>query len=163
GAVLLPASVRLGALSLAAAAAAGVAEASAAVAPATAVVLTGSVLMPPGSAPPRGQTPGPHSERLALPLAESGAWPVPRASAAVAGVDPVLRATVADDADGPLRAVADAHAAAADIVVFTGGVSAGAYEPVKNTLGAWMEFTRVAMQPGKPQGFGVSEHGILLF
>ena len=61
------------------------------------------------------------------------------------------------------RAVADAHAAGADVVVFTGGVSAGAYEPVKNTLGAWMEFARVAMQPGKPQGFGVSEHGILLF
>lgn len=150
GAELLPAGVPLGALQLAAAAAAGVAEVTVTRAPRVAVVSTGSELMPPGSTLRRGQIPESNSELLAGLVAEAGG-------------ELVLRATVADDGDGPPRAVADAHAAGADVVVFTGGVSAGAYEPVKKTLGAWMEFARVAMQPGKPQGFGVSDHGILLF
>ena len=150
GAELLLAGVPLGALQLAAAAAAGVSEVTVTRAPRVAVVSTGSELMPPGSTLRRGQIPESNSELLAGLVAEAGG-------------ELVLRATVADDGDGPPRAVADAHAAGADVVVFTGGVSAGAYEPVKKTLGAWMEFARVAMQPGKPQGFGVSDHGILLF
>lgn len=35
----------------------------------------------------------------------------------------------------------------------TGGVSAGAYEPVRQLGG--IEFAAVAMQPGKPQGCGL--------
>src|SRR5690606_4282296 len=50
-----------------------------------------------------------------------------------------------------------------DMVVFSGGVSAGAYEPVKQQFADRMEFTKVAMQPGKPQGFGVTDDGMLLF
>ncbi|WP_150236873.1 molybdotransferase-like divisome protein Glp [Nocardiopsis quinghaiensis] len=44
----------------------------------------------------------------------------------------------------------------ADIVVTTGGVSMGAYDVVKEVLTrqGTVEFTQVAMQPGKPQGFG---------
>jgi molybdopterin molybdotransferase len=44
----------------------------------------------------------------------------------------------------------------ADLVVTTGGVSAGAYDTVKEVLSrlGTVEFTRVAMQPGMPQGFG---------
>lgn len=45
----------------------------------------------------------------------------------------------------------------ADAVVLTGGVSVGAYDVVKELLaaepGRW--FGPVAMQPGKPQGFGI--------
>ena len=50
-------------------------------------------------------------------------------------------------------------------MVFSGGVSAGAYEVVKGTLGpaGEMEFFTVAMQPGKPQGFGHVPGGALLF
>ena len=59
--------------------------------------------------------------------------------------------------------MAEASALGADVVVFSGGVSAGAYELVKNTLAGVMEFTKVAMQPGKPQGFGVTDDGMLLF
>ncbi|MEU1902058.1 gephyrin-like molybdotransferase Glp [Nocardiopsis dassonvillei] len=45
----------------------------------------------------------------------------------------------------------------ADIVVTTGGVSMGAHDVVKEVLTreGTVEFVQVAMQPGKPQGFGV--------
>jgi molybdopterin molybdotransferase len=44
----------------------------------------------------------------------------------------------------------------ADMVVTTGGVSAGAYDTVKEVLSrlGTVEFVKVAMQPGMPQGFG---------
>ncbi len=49
------------------------------------------------------------------------------------------------------------HLAHADAIVTSGGVSMGAYDAVKAVLTSkgTMEFTQVAMQPGKPQGFGV--------
>lgn len=44
----------------------------------------------------------------------------------------------------------------ADLVVTSGGVSKGDYDVVKDVLGrlGTVEFCEVAMQPGKPQGFG---------
>ena len=44
----------------------------------------------------------------------------------------------------------------ADMVITTGGVSVGAYDIVKATLGrlGTVAFDKVAMQPGMPQGFG---------
>lgn len=41
-----------------------------------------------------------------------------------------------------------------DLVITTGGVSAGAYEVVKDALSGTVEFVKVAMQPGMPQGAG---------
>lgn len=50
-----------------------------------------------------------------------------------------------------LRRVADVS----DLVVTSGGVSAGAYEVVKQGVSDWgFHFARVALQPGKPQGYG---------
>ena len=45
----------------------------------------------------------------------------------------------------------------ADLVVTSGGVSKGQYDVVKEVLGelGTVHFGEVAMQPGKPQGFGV--------
>jgi molybdopterin molybdotransferase len=45
----------------------------------------------------------------------------------------------------------------ADIVITSGGVSKGAYDTVKEVLSklGTVDFTEVAMQPGKPQGLGV--------
>ena len=147
---LLPAGVLLGPLQLAAAAAAGAAELRVARAPRVTIVSTGSELVPPGQPLRRGQIPESNSELLVGLVVDAGA-------------EIVLRRTVTDEGSGPLEAIADARAGGADVVVFTGGVSAGAYEPVKNTLGDLMEFTKVAMQPGKPQGFGTTDDGILLF
>jgi molybdopterin molybdotransferase len=52
------------------------------------------------------------------------------------------------------RDVLHAHAGDADLIITTGGVSAGAYEVVKDSLGEEVEFVKVAMQPGMPQGAG---------
>ncbi|MFI8005552.1 gephyrin-like molybdotransferase Glp [Streptomyces sp. NPDC086010] len=69
---------------------------------------------------------------------------------------------VADDAD-TLRATIEDQLIRADIVVTTGGVSVGAYDVVKEALssvgdedgaGGGIDFRKLAMQPGKPQGFG---------
>ncbi|GAA1237257.1 molybdopterin molybdotransferase MoeA [Prauserella halophila] len=62
--------------------------------------------------------------------------------------------SVADDVDS-FRAAIEPRLADIDLVVTSGGVSAGAYEVVKDTLtGAGVTFTKVAMQPGGPQGCG---------
>jgi molybdopterin molybdotransferase len=69
---------------------------------------------------------------------------------------------VADDAD-TLRATIEDQLVRADLMVTTGGVSVGAYDVVKEALsfvgdedeaGSGVEFRKLAMQPGKPQGFG---------
>ncbi|GGO18626.1 molybdotransferase-like divisome protein Glp [Microbispora bryophytorum] len=51
----------------------------------------------------------------------------------------------------------DAQLVRADAVITSGGVSMGAYEPVKEALSplGTVTFEKVAMQPGMPQGFGV--------
>ena len=46
------------------------------------------------------------------------------------------------------------HTGDADLIITTGGVSAGAYEVVKDALGGEVDFVKVAMQPGMPQGAG---------
>ncbi|MBK1785341.1 molybdopterin molybdotransferase MoeA [Prauserella cavernicola] len=62
--------------------------------------------------------------------------------------------SVADDVD-TFRAAIEPKLADTDLVVTSGGVSAGAYEVVKDALtGAGVEFSKVAMQPGGPQGCG---------
>jgi molybdopterin molybdotransferase len=62
---------------------------------------------------------------------------------------------VADDVEEFNAALAD-RLPHVDLVVTSGGVSAGAYEVVKDALtGHGVEFVKVAMQPGMPQGAGV--------
>lgn len=60
-----------------------------------------------------------------------------------------------DDVDA-FRAMLRRHLPDADLILTTGGVSAGAYEVVKDALGGGdgVEFVKVAMQPGMPQGAG---------
>jgi molybdenum cofactor synthesis domain-containing protein len=62
---------------------------------------------------------------------------------------------VGDDPIALARAL-EAAAAAADLLVSSGGVSVGEGDPVKGALGSSREvrFLDVAMQPGKPQAFG---------
>jgi molybdopterin molybdotransferase len=62
---------------------------------------------------------------------------------------------VPDDA-AAVRHVLDLAAADADLVLTSGGVSAGVYDTVKEVLAGLgsVRFDRVAMQPGMPQGFG---------
>ena len=150
GSTVLEAGAVLGPLQLAALASAGIAEVAVSPRPRVAVVSTGSELVTPGTPLRRGQIPESNGILLAGLVAETGG-------------DVVLRTVVDDAGDGPADAVAEARRLAADIVIFSGGVSAGAYEVVRQSLGAAMEFTKVAMQPGKPQGFGATADGMLLF
>jgi molybdopterin molybdotransferase len=65
----------------------------------------------------------------------------------------ILR-SVADNV-AEFRRVIEPKLASADLVVTSGGVSAGAYEVVKDALtGGGVTFVKVAMQPGGPQGNG---------
>ena len=52
------------------------------------------------------------------------------------------------------RLMLDRYAGQVDLIITTGGVSAGAYEVVKDALGRQVDFVKVAMQPGMPQGSG---------
>ncbi len=148
GDVVLSPGERLGPFALAAAAAAGVAEISVRRRPRVAVVSTGSELVAPGAAPARGQTPDSNAVLLASLVSDADAelLLVDRVGDDPAGIDAVL-----------------ARASRADVVVFTGGVSAGAYEPVRLALSDRIAFEKVAMQPGKPQAFGVLDDGRLVF
>lgn len=71
-----------------------------------------------------------------------------------AGGTVVATPTSSDDV-AQFSSVLEGYAGQADLIITTGGVSAGAYEVVKDAFGAGaVEFVKVAMQPGMPQGAG---------
>lgn len=111
--------------------------------PVAAVLSTGDELAAAGEPLQPGQIYESNGPLLAAALAEAGA--VPRLVPAVTD-DPQACAAA-------LTALADE----VDLVLTTGGVSAGAYEVVKQALqeGGDVAFAQVAMQPGKPQGAGL--------
>ncbi|HWL02905.1 MAG TPA: gephyrin-like molybdotransferase Glp [Microbacteriaceae bacterium] len=152
GDMVLPGGVAVGALQLSAIAAAGAGTLPVAVRPRVAVISTGSELVPPGAALERGQIPESNSFVLAARIAEAGG-------------SVVLRTSVGDDPAELAAELRRAFDLGVHAVIMSGGVSAGAYEPVKQALGpsGAMAFEKVAMQPGKPQGFGVTSEGVLLF
>ncbi|WP_406638959.1 gephyrin-like molybdotransferase Glp [Amycolatopsis sp. WGS_07] len=65
----------------------------------------------------------------------------------------VVRSVVDDVAE--FRKIIEPRLESVDLLLTSGGVSAGAYEVVKDALtGQGVEFQKVAMQPGGPQGCG---------
>ncbi|MFF4170844.1 gephyrin-like molybdotransferase Glp [Streptomyces sp. NPDC001744] len=106
------------------------------------VLSTGSELVQPGEPLGPGQIHDSNSFALAAAARDAGALAY-RVGA------------VADDAE-TLRAALEDQLIRADLIVTTGGVSVGAYDVVKEALAAdgEVDFRRLAMQPGKPQGFG---------
>ncbi len=77
------------------------------------------------------------------------------ASAAELGCAAERVGAVRDDAAG-LAAVIDAAVSRADVLITSGGVSAGAFDVVKALLRrtGTVQFRKVAVQPGMPQGVG---------
>ena len=107
------------------------------------VISTGSELVAPGAA----LLPGQIYESNAIMLA---------AAAQEAGAEVVAVLTCDDDIER-FTAMLDSYADRADLIITSGGVSAGAYEVVKDALAGddgRVEFVKVAMQPGMPQGAG---------
>lgn len=105
------------------------------------VLSTGSELVEPGKSLGPGQ------------IYESNG-PMLAAAVDAAGATAKLVRFVADDVEEFHAALAP-HLAESDLILTTGGVSAGAYEVVKDALASEdVTFTPVAMQPGKPQGAG---------
>ncbi|WP_240138054.1 molybdotransferase-like divisome protein Glp [Streptomyces sp. MUM 178J] len=117
--------------------------------PRVVVLSTGSELVQPGEALGEGQIYDSNSYALTAAARDAGALAY-RVGA------------VTDDAD-ELRAAIEDQLIRADLLVTTGGVSVGAYDVVKEALssvgdedepGGGVQFRKLAMQPGKPQGFG---------
>ncbi|WP_275464288.1 gephyrin-like molybdotransferase Glp [Streptomyces noursei] len=115
--------------------------------PRVVVLSTGSELVQPGEPLGPGQIHDSNSFQLT-------------AAARAAGALAYRVGAVADDAK-TLRATLEDQYARADVLVTSGGVSVGAYDVVKETLAGLgtdegrVEFRKLAMQPGKPQGFGL--------
>ncbi|GAA1285438.1 MULTISPECIES: gephyrin-like molybdotransferase Glp [Brachybacterium] len=109
------------------------------------VLSTGSEVAVPGASPVAGGVFDANGPGLSAALAAAGA-------------EVVHCAAVPDDAAAllsRLRALVDSYDA--DLVVTSGGVSAGAFEVVRDAAGSagvTMAFPKVAMQPGGPQGIG---------
>ncbi|MCL1870698.1 MAG: molybdopterin molybdotransferase MoeA [Promicromonosporaceae bacterium] len=128
---------------VAAAAAAGVADLAVHRRPRVAVISTGSELAPAGTVL------GPSG------IVDSNSLMV-AAIVRAAGGEPLRRGGVPDDA-ATLRAALDALAEDADLIVTTGGVSAGAWDVVRQVLTepdarlSDADLTAVAMRPGRPQ------------
>lgn len=152
GEMVLPAGTLLGPRQIASLQATGVTEVLTAAQPRLAIFSTGSELVAPGTPLQHGQTPDTNGDLLA-------------GLARAAGADVVSVERVSDDPTLLREALDQVLALGLDAICFSGGVSAGAFEVVRNTLedSEEMAFTKVAMQPGKPQGFSVHSSGCLLF
>jgi molybdopterin molybdotransferase len=110
--------------------------------PSVAILSTGDEVIPIEEQPNEAQVRNSNAWVLATQVAKSGGQPV---------VFPVI----ADDADALRSGIREAlkH----DLVLFSGGVSAGKYDLVETTLaefGAEFYITRVAIRPGQPFVFG---------
>ncbi|WP_197373451.1 molybdopterin molybdotransferase MoeA [Mycolicibacterium baixiangningiae] len=144
GTTVLRAGVQLTPAALGLAAALGLGELSVIPRQRVLVMSTGTELVAPGTPLQPGQIYESNAVMLAAAVREAGG-------------EVVASPMCGDDVD-VFRDTLNRFAGQADLIVTTGGVSAGAYEVVKDALGGGgggeVEFAKVAMQPGMPQGAG---------
>ncbi|MEG9226346.1 molybdopterin molybdotransferase MoeA [Aeromicrobium sp. Sec7.5] len=151
GDLLMHGGTRLGAMQVAAALSAGHVTVEVSRTPRVAILSTGDELVTDGSDLAPGQIPESNGPMLAE---------LARAADAT-----VVELGSTGDDDAALLDLIRELSTRADVIVLTGGVGTGAHDVVKSALGGagLMDFLRVRMQPGKPQGFGVTASGQLLF
>jgi molybdopterin molybdotransferase len=115
------------------------------------VLSTGSELIEVGRKPSFGEVIDSNSYMLACAAKDAGA--------------DARRIGIVPDDHARLLDVLESQLLRADVLVTTGGVSMGAYDVVKEALSelGTVSFNRVAMQPGKPQGFGHLGDGVPIF
>ena len=143
GAQVLDRDTILGPRQIAVLAAVGRARVKARPRPRVVVISTGAELREPGSRLGEGQIYDSNSYTLAACARDAGAV--------------VYRVGIVDDDPKRIMDTLSDQLVRADLVITTGGVSMGAYDIVKEELSklGTVDFPQVAMQPGKPQGFGV--------
>ena len=143
GAQVLDGDTVLGPRQIAVLAAVGRARVKARPRPRVVVISTGAELREPGSRLGDGQIYDSNSYTLAACARDAGAV--------------VYRVGIVDDDPKRIMDTLSDQLVRADLVITTGGVSMGAYDIVKEELSklGTVDFPQVAMQPGKPQGFGV--------
>ncbi|WP_130799533.1 molybdotransferase-like divisome protein Glp [Streptomyces otsuchiensis] len=147
GSLALTAGTVLGAAQIGLLAAIGRASVRVRPRPRVVVISTGSELVQPGEALGPGQIHDSNSFALTAAAREAGAE--------------VYRVNAVADDVATLRTVLEDQLIRADLVVTSGGVSVGAFDVVKEALSnldglpGRVDFRRLAMQPGKPQGFGL--------
>jgi molybdopterin molybdotransferase len=140
---LVPPGTRLAATHIAALAAVGAAQVEVFARPRVAILATGDELVEIASTPQPHQIRNSNSYSLA-------------AQFAIAGGEPV-RLDIARDNLDDLRRQLDQAQQGSNLLLLSGGVSAGKYDLVEQALaerGAAFHFTGVRIQPGKPTVFG---------
>ncbi|WP_329002962.1 molybdopterin molybdotransferase MoeA [Kribbella sp. NBC_00709] len=143
GVQVLDRDTLLGPRQIAVLAAVGRARVKARPRPRVVVISTGAELREPGSRLGDGQIYDSNSYTMAACARDAGAV--------------VYRVGIVDDDPKRIMDALSDQLVRADLVITTGGVSMGAYDVVKEELSklGTVDFPQVAMQPGKPQGFGV--------
>jgi len=152
GDLLIPAGTVLAARHISALAAAGYERVPVHPRPRVVVLSTGSELQSPGST---------LGEAMIFDSNSFGIAASARSAGAV-----VYRVGIVPDDPRQLLDLLEDQLVRADLIVTSGGVSVGAYDVVKQVLTrlGTVEFSQVAMQPGKPQGFGtIGEDAIPIF
>ena len=140
---LVPAGTRLAPNHIGALAAAGAAQVEACAKPRIAILATGDELVEVESTPHPHQIRNSNSYSLAAQVALAGGIPE--------------RLGIARDNLDDLRRQLDIAQRSCDLLLLSGGVSAGKYDLVEQALaqrGAVFHFTGVRIQPGKPTVFG---------
>jgi molybdopterin molybdotransferase len=145
GSTLLALGERITPASVAVLAAVGQSRVSAYREPALAIVVTGHEIVPPECRPGRVQIRSTNDAVVA-------------AAAASVGVRSVRRLGIVEDDEAPLRRILR-RGLEEDILIVTGGVSAGRFDlvpAVLKDLGVRILFHKVAIRPGKPFLFGIA-------
>lgn len=143
GDLVLPAGSRIGAGEIAALLSAGIHEVEVIGPVRVAILSTGDELVRPGDPVGPGQIIDSNGPMLEALVREAGAY--------------VVHVGHLPDEESATTRQIHRMLDHADVIITTGGVSKGEFDIVKKVLTGQgsMEFVEVAMQPGKPQGFGV--------
>ncbi|MGC2939740.1 MULTISPECIES: molybdopterin molybdotransferase MoeA [unclassified Brevibacterium] len=146
GETVMPAGARITSAGVGTLAMLGITEIEATRRPRIGVIVTGDEIRSPDHAADTGtEAVGPQIFNSNLPMLAAAVRDL--------GAE-AIEATCSDD-PGQLRGVLTALETEADLVVTTGGISAGAFEVVRQTLEPdHSTFRRLGMRPGSPQGFG---------
>jgi molybdopterin molybdotransferase len=151
GSAVLSAGARLGAGEIGLLAALGNAVITVGRRPRVAIMSTGDELVGVDVTPGPGQIVNSNAHALAAQVRQAGGVPI--------------HAGIAPDEPGLLVAMLK-KGLQADVLLTSGGVSVGDFDHVKDAFmdaGVSMDFWKVAMKPGKPLAFGVTDAGTPVF